>query len=127
MSKTKFYYCSVCGNIIEKVHDSGNDLECCGRTMMELEAGTSDGKVEYHVPICSVDGNLVKVKIGAEPHPMTNDHFIQWVEITTDKGVARKYLEPSDTPEVHFTLCDGEKVCSIYAYCNKHKLFKATC
>lgn len=127
MSKTRFYYCSVCGNIIEKVHDSGNELVCCARTMMELEPGTTDGKLEWHVPVCNLKGNLLEIKIGQNPHPMESDHFIQWVEIATNKGVARKYLEPGDEPVVHFTLCDGEKVCSIYAYCNKHKLWKATC
>ena len=29
--KTKFYICSHCGNIIEKVHDAGVPVFCCGQ------------------------------------------------------------------------------------------------
>lgn len=123
----KYYYCEICGNIIDKVEDSGNKVVCCSKNMAELEAGTTDGKVEYHVPVCNVDGNKVEVKIGEHPHPMEDDHYIQWVEIATNKGSARKYLNPGDNPIVHFFLCDGEKICGVYAYCNKHKLWKATC
>ena len=123
----KFYYCKHCGKIIAIVKETTVPTICCGEEMSELIPGSSDGPIEKHVPVIRVNGSLVTVTVGEKLHPMTNDHFIQWVEITTDKGVARKYLEPGDTPEVHFTLCDGEKVCSIYAYCNKHKLFKATC
>lgn len=127
MSKVRYYYCSVCGNVIEKVCDSGNDLVCCGRSMMELEAGVTDGKTEWHVPVCKINENMVEVSVGENPHPMDPDHYIQWIEIVTNKGSARKYLEPGDTPIVHFTLCDGEKVCTVYAYCNKHKLWKSKC
>lgn len=125
--KQRFYYCTVCGNIIEKVHDSGNDLECCGRTMEPLEAGVTDGKSEWHVPICAQVGDKVTVRVGENPHPMEKDHYIQWVEIVTNKGRMRKYLEPEQDPEVHFTLCDGEKICGVYSYCNKHKLWKSKC
>lgn len=125
MSELTFYYCKVCGNIVEKINDSGNDLICCARDMQELEPGTTDGKVEWHVPVVEISGDTVTVKIGENPHPMEKDHYIQWIEIATDKGIARKYLEPGDTSEVHFKLCEGEKVCEVYAYCNKHKLWKA--
>lgn len=48
--RIRFYYCTICGNIVEKVYASGNIISCCGKSMVELEAGTSDGKVEFHVP-----------------------------------------------------------------------------
>ena len=124
MCEKKYYVCEVCGNIVEKVHDSGNELMCCMRTMQELEAGTTDGKVEYHIPVCKLKHNELKVKIGKEPHPMEDKHYIQWVSVITDKGEMRKYLKPGDEPEVCFHLCDDEKVCEIYAYCNLHKLWK---
>lgn len=127
MSKKRFYYCEVCGNIVEKVHDSGNDLECCARTMRELEAGTTDGKKESHVPVCTIKDNKLEVRIGENPHPMEKDHYIQWIEVVTNKGIMRRFLEPGDEPVVHFKLCDGEKVCGVYEYCNIHKLWKAKC
>lgn len=127
MKKNRFYYCQVCGNIIEKVCDSGNDLECCSRTMQGLQAGVTDGKTEWHVPQCVVNGNKVEVRIGEKPHPMEEDHYIEWVELVTNKGIYRKYLKPDDEPCVRFMICDEEEVCKVYAYCNKHKLWKSKC
>lgn len=127
MGKKCFYYCTVCGNIIEKIHDSGNDVTCCMKTMVELEPGTTDGKAEFHVPVCKQEGNKVKICIGQEPHPMTEEHHIEWVQIVTNKGVGRQYLKPGDKPEACFHLCEDEKICEIYAYCNLHKLWKAKC
>ena len=127
MEKHRFYYCQVCGNIIEKIHDSGNELTCCMRTMMEIEPGTTDGKIEFHVPICEISNDTVTVRVGQEPHPMAEDHYIEWIELITDKSISRKYLKPGEKAEAKFCLFDGEKVCAIYAYCNKHKLWKAKC
>ena len=125
MSK-KFYYCEICGNIVEKVHDSGNDLTCCNQTMKELIPGVTEGKVEYHIPVCEhVKKNVLEVRIGKEMHPMEDEHYIQWIEVITDKGEMRRRLHPGDEPVVRFHLCDDEKVCGVYAYCNKHKLWKA--
>lgn len=124
MSKPRFYYCPVCGNIVEKVSDSGNDIECCARTMIELQAGITDGKTEWHLPVCEVKGNIICVKIGENPHPMDDNHYIEWVEIVTNMGIARKYFEPGMRPEACFSLYGGEKLCAVYAYCNLHKLWK---
>lgn len=124
MNKVRFYYCPICGNIVEKVIDSGNDMECCGRTMLELVPGVTDGKHEWHVPVCEINGNVIHVKIGELPHPMDKDHYIEWIEIVTTQGISRKCLAPGNASKMCFALCEDEKVCSIYAYCNRHKLWK---
>ena len=54
----KFYRCSVCGNIIAKVKDTGVPVMCCGKKMEEIIPGTSDGAAEKHVPVYTVEGNL---------------------------------------------------------------------
>lgn len=124
MCKKKYYVCEVCGNIVEKVHDSGNELMCCMRTMKELIPGETDGNLEFHVPTYKIKNNLLTVEIGKKEHPSDDKHYIQWVSVVTDKGEMRKCLKPGDKPVVHFHLCDGEKVCTIFAYCNLHKLWK---
>ena len=127
MKKKQFLYCQICGNIVEKVYDSGNVLTCCSKNMMELEAGVTDGKVEFHVPVCEMNGTHVTIKIGQEPHPMETDHYIEWIEVVTDKGVIRRFFRPGDKPKFEFELEADEKICTIYSYCNKHKLWKAKC
>ena len=97
----KFYICEHCGNITVMVKDAGVPVMCCGGKMKEIVPGTSDGALEKHVPVYTVEGNKVK------------------------QGSQRKELKPGDKPTVCFALCDGDEVEAVYAYCNLHSLWKA--
>lgn len=123
--KQKFYICNTCGNIVAMVHSSGVPIICCGDEMSEIIPGTVDASREKHVPVYTVEGNMVHVKVGSEEHPMTDNHYIEWISIQTDKGNQRKELKPGDKPEACFALCDGEKVEAVFEYCNLHSLWKA--
>ena len=59
----KFYLCEHCGNIIAMVKDKGVPVMCCGQKMTELVPGTTDAAQEKHVPVYTVEGNLVTVKV----------------------------------------------------------------
>ena len=98
---------------------------CCGQKMKELVPGTTDAAFEKHVPDFKVEGNRVIVNVGSVAHPMTPEHYIAWVALQTKQGVQRKALTPNDPPSVCFTLCDGDEVEAVYAYCNLHSLWKA--
>ena len=119
----KFYRCEVCRQIIAIVKKTGAPVVCCGKPMKELIPGTSDGAVEKHVPAVTVDGNKVTVSVGSAPHPMTEAHYIEWVSLKTKVGNQRKALNPGDEPRVCFTMCDGDEVEAVYAYCNLHGLW----
>ena len=123
-NNNKFYICEHCGNIINKVNDSGVPVVCCGQKMKELVPGTVEASREKHIPVVTVDGDVVKVVIGSVNHPMAEEHSILWVQLETDKGSQRKYLEVGAAPEVSFTL-NGEKAVAVYAYCNLHGLWKS--
>ena len=120
----KFYKCEHCGNIVEFVEASGVPVVCCGQPMTELVAGAVDAAVEKHVPVVTVEGNVVKVVVGEVEHPMVEEHFIGWVEIETKKGVQRKYLKPGEKPEVEFVLAADDELVATYEYCNLHGLWK---
>jgi len=77
----KFYICKHCGNIIEKVEDKGVPVVCCGEVMQELQAGIEDGAVEKHVPVYTVEGDLVHVEVGEVEHPMFAEHWIEWISL----------------------------------------------
>ena len=119
----KFYICRTCGNIIEKVNDSGVPVVCCGKPMELLEPGAVDGALEKHVPVVTVDGNIVKVAVGSVAHPMLPEHSIQWVYLVTDKRVMRQKLEVGGAPEAEFAIVN-EKPVAAYEYCNLHGLWK---
>ena len=121
----KFYICETCGNIITHVNASGVPVFCCGKKMTELVPGTTDAAVEKHVPACSVEGNLVRVKVGSVEHPMLDVHFIQWIAVESKQGVQIKYLQPGQAPEAVFALSEGDELVAVYEYCNLHGLWKA--
>lgn len=121
----KFYICEHCGKMVALVKESGVPVMCCGQKMTEIIPGTTDAAVEKHVPVYTVENNIVHVKVGEVEHPMTPEHFIEWVSIQTNQGNQRKTLKPGDQPEICFALCDGDEVEAVYAYCNLHGLWKA--
>ena len=122
MCASKFYICEHCGNIIGMIHDAGVPMVCCGQKMTHLVPGTVEASREKHIPVATVENGAVKVVIGSAPHPMTEEHGIQWVYLQTDRGGQRKCLSPGDAPEVVFALAD-EKPIAVYAYCNLHGLW----
>ena len=120
----KIFKCNHCGNIFEVVNDAKVVPVCCGEPMRELKANTTDAAQEKHVPEVSVEGNLVKVKVGSVEHPMTEEHHIAFIYLETENGVARKDLEHTGKPEAVFALAEGEKPVAVYEYCNLHGLWK---
>ena len=121
----KFYRCSHCGQIIAIVKETGVPVVCCGEPMVEVIPGTMDASLEKHVPVFTVEGNKVHVSVGSAAHPMLPEHYIEWVAIQTKLGNQRKQLSPGDEPKACFSICDGDEVKAVYAYCNLHSLWKA--
>lgn len=120
----KFYVCEHCGNLIGMIHDAGVPMMCCGQKMTKLEPGTVEASQEKHIPVVTVENNVVKVSIGSVSHPMTEEHSITWVYLQTEQGGQRKCLKPGTEPAVEFALRDETPV-AVYAYCNLHGLWKA--
>ena len=69
--------------------------------MTELIPGSVDASHEKHVPVITVDGNNVTVEVGAVAHPMTEEHYIEWIYLETTNGGQRKALKPGEAPEGH--------------------------
>lgn len=122
--KQKFLKCEHCGNIVAVVKETGVAVMCCGEKMKEIIPGIVDASKEKHVPVYSINGNKVTVKVGEVEHPMQEEHYIEWVSIQTKFGNQRKVLNANDKPEVCFLMCDGDEVEAVYAYCNLHGLWK---
>ena len=121
----KFYQCETCGQIVAIVKKTGVPVMCCGKPMKEIIPGTTDASVEKHVPVYEVKDGKVFVTVGAAAHPMVPEHYIEWVSLQTKSGNQRKALQPGEEPKVCFSICDGDEVEAVYAYCNLHSLWKA--
>lgn len=154
MRETLFYRCEICGNIVTLIKTGGGTLECCGQAMTKLVANSIDAAKEKHVPVITNEGGKIKVSVGGVAHPMTADHFIEWIAMVTGDKSEVVYLKPGNEPKAEFIYysgrdeipftgkddeivpnCEGQPCnfvysdkstnkVTIYAYCNLHGLWK---
>jgi superoxide reductase len=118
------YKCNVCGNIVEMVHTGVGELVCCAQPMVLQDPNTVDAAQEKHVPVVEKTDKGVKVTIGSNPHPMTEEHYIEWIEVIVNGEVKRHHLKPGDEPSAEFCCVEVDKV-EARAYCNLHGLWKS--
>lgn len=122
VEKYQVYKCDICGNTISVLFAGGGELVCCGQPMKVQEERTADQGKEKHVPFVQKSGEQLTVKVGETAHPMTDDHYIMWVDSISDDVETRNYFKPGDTPEKKFHYKQDLK--KIRAYCNIHGLWK---
>ena len=113
--KTQFYVCPVCGNVIRA--DGQAVISCCGVTLPPLTAEEPDeahairtqrAEDEYYV---------------TTEHPMTREHYISFLAAVSDNAVQFVKLYPQGGAEARFKI---GRVKYLYAYCNRHGLFRVT-
>lgn len=122
-AKVEFYRCGVCGNLVALINKGGGQLVCCNQPMMKLEPNTVDAAEEKHVPVATRKDGKIIVEVGSVIHPMTEEHYIQWIALVSDDRVEIVYLSPEDEPKAEFE--DRENAVAVYEYCNLHGLWKA--
>lgn len=113
MRKMCFYVCPVCGNIITSV--GHGTFSCCGITLPEVEAEKDGGG--HSICIETVD-NEHSVTIS---HPMKKEHYISFIAYVTSDALDLVKLYPEQGISVRFRK-KGHGI--IYAYCNRHGMFK---
>lgn len=123
IKQKQVYKCNLCGNIVEVLHAGGGELVCCKQPMELLQEKTKDEGQEKHVPIIEKTENGIKVRVGSIPHPMTEDHYIEWIEVIVDSKSYKEFLGPKDSPEAEFKIA-GDKI-EARIYCNLHGLWKS--
>lgn len=121
--RKQVYKCELCGNVIEVLHGAEGQLVCCGAEMVLFEEKSADEGKEKHVPVIEATADGVKVKVGSNPHPMEEKHFIEWIEVIDGETSCRHYLQPGETPEAVFKGCSANVTAR--EYCNIHGLWKS--
>lgn len=116
--RPKFYISKDKNNIIKVI--KGDYIP---DDFSELKADMQEGTGEKHIPVVTIQNNIVNVNIGSIPHPMIDEHSIEWVCIKTEKCEQYAYLEKNIPPEIKFSILPDDKVQCIYAYCNQHGLW----
>ena len=111
--KSKFYICPVCGNII---HATGSAVvSCCGIVLPEADSEEAD--ISHEFEIIYIDSRYY-IKAN---HPMTKEHYISFIAYVTDGRFEMKKLYPEGNAEADFL---GRGHGFIFAYCNRHGLFR---
>lgn len=113
MKKIGFYVCPVCGNVITSVGEG--EFACCNMPLVKREAAKSDEEHMIHVE--TID-NEYYVTLD---HSMTKDHYISFLAYVTSGTSEMVKLYPEQDISVRFRK-KGHGM--LYAYCNKHGLFK---
>jgi superoxide reductase len=113
----KVYQCENC----KKTMITKDEVKLEG--WVELIPCSTDAAQEKHVPVVTKKCKQVKVDVGSVVHPMSEEHFIEWVAIETAQGYQVKYLKAGDLPVCSFSLADGDTFVKAYAYCNLHGLW----
>lgn len=117
------YRCSVCGKMIEVIHDGGGTLTCCNQPMQLINSHTEDAVQEKHLPVVTATANGIMVAVGSVLHPMTAEHYIEWIEVTTvNHKILRQHLQPGQEPKASFNI-KLEDVLEVEEYCNIHGLW----
>ena len=119
----KFYLCKKCGNVVALLVNGKGTLTCCGEAMEQLTENTSDAALEKHVPTYDARDGKIVVKVGETLHPMDEEHYINFVALVDGENVEIHNFKPSDEPICTF---DYKENSVIYAYCNKHGLWKTS-
>lgn len=113
MRKMCFYVCPVCGNIITSV--GHGVFSCCGIILPEAEA--ENGEDDHRICVETVDHeHYVTIR-----HPMEKGHYISFIAYVTSDAVDLVKLYPEQGISVRFRK-KGHG--NIYAYCNRHGMFK---
>ena len=113
MAKTAFYVCPVCGNVIWSTGEAV--VSCCGIVLPPLEPEEADAD---HAVIREIAEDEYYVTLD---HPMKKDHYISFLAAVSDQGVQLVKLYPEGNAEARFKI---NRVKCLYAYCNRHGLFR---
>lgn len=116
------FVCTSCGNMAEILRPGSGTLVCCNQPMRLYQENTAEAAREKHIPVVARAGADVTVTVGSVPHPMGDEHYIEWIEVVQGDMVTRQHLKPGAVPQATFELPSGPV--SARAFCNLHGLWK---
>ena len=117
------YKCMDCGAMHQALHDGAGDPVCCGKSMVRMKDNFVEASEEKHIPVTKkINDNEIEVSVGSVEHPMTEEHYIEWIELREGNEAMRKFLKPGESPVVKFSIKSDNF--EVRAYCNQHGLWK---
>lgn len=126
MERLDLYRCEICGNLVEVILVGGGELVCCGQMMQKVSGQNREEAIfEKHIPVfVKNENNNYEVRVGEVLHPMTEEHYIMFIEtISEDKKQAQlEYLYPGQEPRMLLENKSGKTLAR--EFCNLHGLWE---
>ena len=113
MRKLKFYLCPECGSVMQGMGECS--VVCCSKNLEPLKPMICDDNHPVTVSFVEDDYYL------EFNHPMTKEHFINFVAFASFDRVLFIKLYPEQDPVVRFPKTSKGK---IFFCCNNHGLFE---
>lgn len=113
IKKIQFYVCPICGNMIMAVGEG--HFSCCGIILPKQEPESMD---EAHSIFAETIDHEYYITM---QHPMNKEHYISFIAYVTSDSVEIVKLYPEQDISVRFRK-KGHGI--LYAYCNRHGLFR---
>ena len=113
--------CRRCGATVKVLEDCTCEscgIKCCSEEMERVKPNVFDAAAEKHIPVYHIEDGMILAKVD---HVMEEDHYIEWISFVHDNKEVITYFKPGDKP---VASCVYSPNLTIYAYCNKHELWK---
>ncbi len=126
MERLDLYRCEICGNLVEVILVGGGELVCCGQMMQKVSGQNREEAIfEKHIPVfVKNENNNYEVRVGEVLHPMTEEHYIMFIETISEdkKQVQLEYLYPGQEPRMLLENKSGKTLAR--EFCNLHGLWE---
>lgn len=110
--------CSKCGKIVNVMHCDDKNIMCCDKIMLDVKSNITECAIEKHLPSYKIINDKILVQVN---HVMEEEHYISFITLVENNLEITKYLNDELKAEVEFPYLKGS---TLYAYCNKHGLWK---
>ena len=112
MTKSKFYVCPICGNVIHSMGEAV--INCHGVLMTAAEPEETDENHKISVERIE-DDYYVRIE-----HEMTKSHYISFIAAVSSDRIQMVKLYPEGNAETRFKISGVKR---ILFYCNRDGLF----
>jgi len=136
------HYCNPCGYIYDPEKNNGipfeelqGDYICpiCGVGKDQFSLIHKKGDEEYqgeaqekHIPVVEIKENEIRVNVGSIPHPMMENHHIEFIGLYDDgELIEKKTISSNEKPETSFEKPSYTEDLSAIAKCNIHGLWES--
>ncbi len=118
MNELNLKKCCKCGKIVNVMNCNDKDIMCCNETMLDIKSNIEECAIEKHLPVYKIFDDKILVEVN---HVMEDEHYISFISLVKNDLEITKFLRNASKAEVEFPYLKGA---TLYAYCNKHGLWK---